>query len=331
MAGEVGAGAVAVSHRGRWSARALLGHLYPHPVLWAALGGVLALNAIWLSLSPRLSLAPASLGKMLLVLALLAPALIYRAIRGPTRDRLLELLFRLLLLALFAGAMTQQVNVFSHLMMSLGLPLVDRQLAGWDQALGFDWNGYARLAAAWGWSRAVLAAAYSLSIGPALLAILVALVWSGRHGRVNEVAFLALASGLVSVGIAGLLPADSAGVTQATPATQALLGPQSMAWFDQFTALRGGGPVSLDLASMEGIATFPSFHACLALIILWCSRGHWAGGLAGGACGLAILAATPVYGGHYLVDLMAAGLVMVVLVLLWPRLAAGLGPAGAGP
>lgn len=308
--------------------RAGLSWLYPHPGFWLALAVLCFVNMGWVLLNPRLSLAPQTLLKMSYVFIGTGLALGYRQWRGPGQGRVFDTLFRLLMLALFAGFLTQQVNLFSHLAMTLGRPWADGHLAAWDHAIGFDWNGYARAVAAQPWSRLGLRVAYSLVIGPALAVILIVAVWRGRHDRVDELAFLALASGFVCVGVAGLLPAVSAWNSVAAPDVRALLGPLPQQWLEQVKALRGGGPVSLDLATMEGIATFPSFHTCLALIIAWCSRGHWAGFLSGSAVGVAILAATPVYGEHYGVDLVGGAAVISGLVLLWPRLAPGVRGGG---
>ncbi|WP_374332123.1 phosphatase PAP2 family protein [Aestuariivirga sp.] len=314
-----------------WLRRAGQTEFYPHLGLWLALFGLFSLNMAWVFIDPRLSLSPRTLAKLAVVFFGTALAQAYRQWRDVKRDRHLDALFRMLMLALFAGFLTQQVNLFSHLAMTLGRPLADSSLAAWDSAIGFDWNDYARVVASQRWSRAVLFIAYSLLIGPALGIILGVAVWRGRHDRVDELAFLALASGFICVAIAGLLPAISAWNSIATPGVRALVGPQPQAWLAQVMALRGSNPVSLDFGTMEGIATFPSFHTCLALIILWCSRGSWVGFLPGCGVGLAILAATPVYGGHYGVDVMGGAAVMAGLILLWRRIAPGPPPGQARP
>ena len=308
-----------------WLATVAVRELFPHWSLWLALICLMALNLAWIGLDPRLCLAPRSILAMLLVGVGTPLALAYRVRRGRSFDRVLEALFRMLMVALFAGLFTQQVNLFSHLMMTLNLPLVDHGLSAWDDALGFDWNGYIAFIAAQPWSRAVLLFAYSSLIPPATAAILVGAIWTGRYERVDEFAFLVLVSGVVCVGVAGLLPAQDAWNTVASPQTRALLGGQpGLEWVDQFRALRGSDPVVFHFGSMGGLATFPSFHACLAIIIIWCSRGRWWTSLAGTAAGLAILAATPVYGGHYGVDLLGGAAVMAGAILLWRRIGPGL-------
>lgn len=305
--------------------------LCPAPRLWLVLCLLFCLNMAWVAFDPRLSLSPGSWWAMGVVALGTPLALAWRRYRRNSPDRTRENLLSLLLVALYAGFLTQQVNLFSHLAMSLGMPFADQRLAAWDRALGFDWNAYAHWAGAARWSRAVLFLAYAVAIGPALLAILAGSVWTGRHDRVDEVGFLALASGLVCISVAGLLPAVSAWNSVATASSKELLGPQSGLWLDQLSALRSAKSVSLDLGSLEGLATFPSFHTCLAVIILWGSRGTWPGFLAGSLVGLAIIASTPLYGSHYGVDVLAGAGLTAGLALMWLRITSGPRRAGGRP
>ena len=292
--------------------------LVPHWSMWGALVFLLALNMTWIALTPRFSLSAVSVRMMALVLLGCPLVLLYRELRRGTPDRTRDRLLGLLLIALYAGLFTQQVNLFSHLGMSLAHPLVDARLIAWDRALGFDWNGYATAMISQRWSRVTLFVAYSLAIGPAIGLILGTAVWRGRIDRVNELAFIALVTGFLCVSGAALFPAESAWITIADPAVKQLIGPAwNLTWLDQFRTLRSGGPVTFDFRAAEGLATFPSFHTCLGLIILWCSRGHWLGLLAGILAGTAIIAATPVFGAHYGVDLLAGSLITAVAILLW--------------
>lgn len=295
--------------------------LVPHPGLWLAVGGVMALNLGWIGLDLRLALAPNSVLVLAVVILAVPLVLAYRELRGGAADPLFDALCRMLVVVLFAAFLTQNVNLFSHLMMTLKQPLADARLRGWDEALGFDWNAYVAAVAAWPWSRAVLLFAYDRLIPLGVAAILASAVFARRHDRVDEVAFLVLASGLVAVTLAGFFPAEGAWTTLAKDETLRLLGGQpGPGWFPQFAALRSDAPLVLHIGELAGIATFPSFHACLAIIIMWCSRGRWFTALPGLAAGLAILAATPVYGEHYGVDLLGGAVVMACAILLWRRL-----------
>ncbi len=306
--------------------------LFPHWSLWVPLACLLAVNLTWIFLSPRFSMSWMGWMMVLSVVLGCPAALLYGHLRSHAFDRLLQSLYLMLMATLFTAFLTQQFNLFNHLTMSLGFPLVDGTLNEWDRALGFDWNAYAVMVASNPWIHNTLSFAYGPFIAIAFAALIIVPVWFGRYERVNEVAFLSLASASVCIGLAAFFPAEAAWNTIATTETKAAFGePLGLFWLDQFRALRSGDPVVLDLRTMQGLATFPSFHACLGLIIFWCSRGHWLTFLVGSTGGAAVLAATPVFGWHYAVDLLASGVVMAAAILLWRRIAPVMAGQGKTP
>ncbi|MFN4141330.1 phosphatase PAP2 family protein [Aestuariivirga sp.] len=208
--------------------------------------------------------------------------------------------------------------MLNHLVMSVPFPPADALLHGWDQAIGFDWNSYARWVASVEGLPLLLSFAYNEWMMIGLGAITFGACALNRPERVNELAFLMIVTGLASILVGAAFPAAAAWVMIATDEVKSTLGlyPQ-MEWYRQLGELRSGAPVFLDAARLEGLSTFPSFHTCLGLIILWCSRGHWLTLAAGALTSLAILAATPVFGGHYLVDMLAGGVVTALAVALW--------------
>jgi membrane-associated phospholipid phosphatase len=82
--------------------------------------------------------------------------------------------------------------------------------------------------------------------------------------------------------------------------------------------LRDGTLRELNLNAAEGIITFPSYHATLAIIFL---VAFWSVPLLrwpGVVLNLALIAGTPIDGGHYFVDL-GAGMAIAVLSVLAAR------------
>jgi membrane-associated phospholipid phosphatase len=76
--------------------------------------------------------------------------------------------------------------------------------------------------------------------------------------------------------------------------------------------LRAGTLDWVDPARLAGLLTFPSFHAASAVLFIW---GAWPIRWLRGpmlAVNLAMLAATPIEGGHYLVDIFG-GMAMAAL------------------
>ena len=70
----------------------------------------------------------------------------------------------------------------------------------------------------------------------------------------------------------------------------------------------------LDLFGLSGIVTFPSFHAASAALYTWALWQVWWFRPVAVVANAAMLAATPVDGGHYFIDL-AAGIAVAALAI----------------
>ena len=82
------------------------------------------------------------------------------------------------------------------------------------------------------------------------------------------------------------------------------------------TTIRSGMWAVLDYSRAEGIITFPSFHATLAILFVYAVRRHrWALAVFVPLNAL-LIAATPTVGGHYLVDLPAGVIVAVASIAI---------------
>src|SRR5262249_53845181 len=85
---------------------------------------------------------------------------------------------------------------------------------------------------------------------------------------------------------------------------------------------RDGTLRHLELLNLGGIVTFPSFHAASALLYAWALWPlRWARPLLVFINGM-MLAATPLNGGHYFVDVIAGITVALVSIVAAHRLAA---------
>ncbi len=212
-----------------------------------------------------------------------------------------------------AAASTAQLAAFtavgaplSYLAASLNLPLQDAPLDAIDRALGLDWPALL----AWMNTNPLLhplfSAAY-LSFTVQATATILALAFTGRllHLRHFLIAFMLAA--VVTIAISALLPAQGVWGHYALvakdypdiiPATREIHLPI-------VHGLRDGSFRRLMGAGAEGIITFPSLHAAMGVIFilaLWPVRAlRWIGL----AVNLVMIAATPVDGGHYFVDILA--------------------------
>jgi membrane-associated phospholipid phosphatase len=230
-------------------------------------------------------------------------------------------------------ASTAQVIVFaavgaplSYLAASANLPLVDHAFDALDHAMGLDW----RALLAWMNDRPQLFEALRpiyLSLTLQMTAAVLCLAFTGRliQLRVYTLAFVFAA--LLTIATSAMLPAAGAwphyGLTAAD--SPHVLPTVSTSW-PVFYGLRDGNFRALVAVGSEGIITFPSLHAALAVILivaLWPIRLlRWVILIVNSV----MLAATPIDGSHYFTDVLA-GIVVAILALLAARAAAAMARA----
>lgn len=210
-----------------------------------------------------------------------------------------------LMQVLLFGALGSMV---SYLLARHGGALWDDRLQAWDRALGFDWLGYVRWVDAHPWLVAPAHWAYG-SLIPQVVVLVLVQGFSLRLEALRATMLAAIIVGGAAILLSPLFPAVSNYVHLGLTAKDfAHVNPWAgYIHLADFNGLREGATVRLDLSRMQGIITFPSYHAALATVTLWgfCKSGlrwlQWAGS----AIALATIASTPVEGGHYLVDVLA--------------------------
>ena len=150
-----------------------------------------------------------------------------------------------------------------------------------------------------------------------IFAIPVVLAALGRYRRIEEFTFAFGLALFVTTLISGLVPAI--GVYQQIgldPATLKHIDPG--AYLDQLRDLpptRAGILRHLQLLNLGGIVTFPSFHAASAVLYTWALWPlRWSRPLVVLVNGV-MLAATPLNGGHYFVDVIAGVAIAVSAIV----------------
>jgi membrane-associated phospholipid phosphatase len=206
----------------------------------------------------------------------------------------------------------------SYLAAAANLPLVDPTLDAFDRAAGFDWMVLLHWMNAHPGPYAVLRPIY-LSLTLQMTIVTLWLAFSGRlRGlRVYLIAFMLAA--LITIALSAVLPAAGVwphyGLTQTS--SPHVLPAVSTSW-PVFFGLREGTFRMLVAVGSEGIISFPSLHAALAVIVilaLWpVPVLRWAILM----LNLAMLIATPIDGSHYFIDVFA-GIVLAVLCTMAAR------------
>lgn len=303
----------------------------PHPLLWIVTGAVAGLDVVWLAQSP-VSFGAEGLGlsAAILVGLLLASAFWTVSKPEPTLRAMAHA-------SAFLFAFTIAVGVLHYLAATLGRPLVDSRLASFDRLLGFDWRGHVAELGRHPWLAEVLALAYHSS-APQVALVVVVLGGTCRFARLWAFVRLFAALLLVTVAVSTLFPAEGAyahyGLAQGASDNLVTMGGT---WhLAHFELLRTGAAQSLALQDIRGLATFPSFHVCLAVITAWALAGIRALGPPAALLNAAVVIATLSAGGHYVADVLAGGGLSLLALygqrLAWrlPRARAASGPSQDG-
>ncbi len=202
------------------------------------------------------------------------------------------------------------VGPLSYVAGKMGWPLQDQALLAIDRALGLDPEPIARFVNDHPWIGDCLSRGYGLIKWP-LLGIPIVLALTARYVRLQSF-MLAMSLALaITIAISAIVPAIGTYYGLQLPAAR-FPDVNTAAYAGQLRdilALRDGSLHELELFRLAGIVSFPSFHAASAVLYMWALwpvRGI--GGIAA-ALNLLMIAATPVIGAHYLVD-VAGGIAL---------------------
>ena len=147
---------------------------------------------------------------------------------------------------------------------------------------------------------------------------IVVLAATRRLERLRASIAAAVLSGVVTVLISGIMPALG---NMFDPSHFNRLWP-SVAWLDRdlVLALRDGSLRQVDLSHLTGIVSFPSYHSTLPVILVWALHPIAALRIPAAIWAALTIAATPLFGGHYAVDVLAGLLLAVVAITVTRRL-----------
>jgi len=256
-------------------------------------------------------------------LALLLAAHFYRGRRNdPNIASALECTAQVIAFAAVAAPL-------SYVAASAALPLRDASFDAIDRAIGFDWKALLGFMERWPAFHIFMRAIY-LSLTLQMTATVLLLGFTGRLAwlRVYTLAFIFAA--LVTIAISAVLPAEGVWLHYGFKAAAPSIMPVSSSSWPAFLGLRDGSFRHLMAIGSEGIITFPSLHAALAVILIaafWPVRAaRWPSVVVNSL----MVAATPIDGSHYVIDVLV-GIAVAVLCLFAARalvaLHAGMVPA----
>lgn len=290
---------------------------HPSPAAWAALAGVLIVDAVWFLLCGH-NLSRESFSK--LAMALMAGGLLV-AVSFYCRGRSdLERIAAWSSAMLFFVPFSLGSFVLSYLATSLDMPLIDIDLAAFDHAIGFDWLSFLHWVNQHPAFGHLLATVYFVIFPQLVFAVLI-LAMTNRIAALRELIDVYLIGMLAVIFFSGLTPAAGAYLFHApSPSLYAALDPNAGVWHvADMLRLREGSFHTFNLSAMQGIIVFPSFHTALAVLTAWSLRSvPFIRFPAFVLNGLVVISTLP-EGGHYLADVLA-GIVLVAAAILARRL-----------
>jgi membrane-associated phospholipid phosphatase len=184
------------------------------------------------------------------------------------------------------------------------IPLQDHVFDAMDRALGFDWMALLHwlndAPVTFGGLRLI----YS-SLLPQMTIAVLCLAFSGRLEWLRTFMLAFIFAALATIAISAVLPAAGVWLHYGLTGADARVVPVVHTVWPVFTGLRDGSVRALVAVGAEGVITFPSLHAALAVIMiaaLWpIAWLRWPVLI----LNTVMLAATPIDGAHYLVDVFA--------------------------
>ncbi|MEK9283870.1 MULTISPECIES: phosphatase PAP2 family protein [unclassified Bradyrhizobium] len=280
----------------------------------AAMGSLLALGLAFTGLR----LEPIAFGVTLAIAAvLLAVAYRHRMTKGELADPKLVFSIGTIGQVILTCAI---VGPLSYVAAKMGWPLQDHALLAIDRALGMDPEPIARYVNDHPWLADGLSRCYGLIKWP-LLGIPVVLALTARYVRLQLFVLAMNLALAITIAISAVVPAIGTyyGLQLAAAHFPDVNTAIYAGQLHDMLALRDGSLRELELFKLSGIVSFPSFHAASAVLYMWALwpvRGI--GGIAA-ALNLLMIAATPVIGAHYMIDVFG-GIALAAASILAAKL-----------
>ncbi len=270
---------------------------------------IVVIDVIWAPMANFHVAYGAYLYLAMLSLSLFVASTFYERVR-PDRN-LSAMLFGAGFMCLFSAA----ASVLNYCLLTVAGPRIDGQLAAIDRALGFDWPTVMTSVAAYPLFNMVLLGVYATML-PQVALLIVALGLNGGSTRIYRYCVAMSVGALVCIAVWSVAPSFGAIAVYSIPAAAShmpLALDQNYAQI--LISLLAHGPGEISPEAVKGLIGFPSYHAVLAVLTIyyaWTIRLlRWPVM----AVNFLMLVATPIQGGHHLVDVLAG--FAVAALSLW--------------
>jgi hypothetical protein len=206
------------------------------------------------------------------------------------------------------------VTPLTYIAASANLAMQDANLASVDRLLGLDWRAYYNFVCERPGLVPYVYLAYAMITWPPF-GIPILLGLTRNYCRLQQFTLACALTVVVTALISSLLPAlgtyQEYGIS---PETSVFRASGYLVQLHELPYVRGGSLRVLDVGTLGGIITFPSFHAAAAVLAMWALWSVWWMRPLALIAYVGMLLATPLVGGHYFVDVFAGvGLAVVAI------------------
>jgi len=284
-------------------------------VLFAIAAAIVGIDAVWV-IAGHFAIDVRNYALLLLLVPPLAGAAMFYS-----RVRREPALGATLAASAFLIVFSAGCCLLSYLALTVAGPRIDGLLAAIDHAMGFSWPALMTLAADHRLTTAILGFAY-LSVMPQIVLLILVLGWQQRSADIYGLSLALSLGALIAVAVWTLFPSFGAFSVFDLPASvSAKLGLALDGEYGRdLVAMLKNGPGFISPKELRGIIGFPSYHTVQALVLIWYARHipwlRWAAL----ALNILVLIATPIHGGHHLIDLIGGGAVACAAILLADRI-----------
>ena len=236
----------------------------------------------------------------LLSLALAAGGVFYDRIRKDAQ------LAAMLLGTSFLIGMSAAFSVLNYLLLTVAGARIDAPLASLDRAIGIDWPALMAFVAQYPVTNFVLQLVY-ISVLPQIALLVVALGFRGKPEQIYTLCLSVAAGAAISIAIWTVAPSFGAlSVYDLPPAVAShLVLALDGHYARELVHLLANGPGRISPSAAQGLIGFPSYHAVLAMLVVWHARELPVLRWVALALNAVVLIATPIQGGHHVVDVLA--------------------------
>lgn len=252
--------------------------------------------------------APAYAGLALLSAALAAGGIYYDRIRAEPG------LSAMLIGAGFMIAFSAAFSVFNMLLLTVSAHRIDYALAAIDRSLGFYWPAMVAWSTEHPLVNLVLRIAYT-SVLPQIALMILCL--GTRPMEIYRFCFAVMAGAAMAIGVWAF--ARAMGTLTVYELPRSLADHISLAcdpeYGRQMIWMAAHGPGHISPSDTKGLIAFPSYHAVLALLVAWHARKLAVIRWIALALNAVVLVATPIQGGHHVVDVFAGAVTAVLAIL----------------